>query len=216
MPNVSVVADSHRGRTYARYKAPHVLNQKECFQQAAPLPGYYDQPEYGCSTNCTEGCVHRQPSIYNPGPSFANSTHSVDLIRVHKATVHFTCVRVLMVLKRERLNDYNAHVTERHTYALARVLMKPAPGHAFNNKAVFRNNIIAGNYTRVPTGVWKEWQTGTVGLRTMDITPAISEPSPATLQFVGVTQEIFRTMTGQMECWNASCLDQEDCLPLCA
>lgn len=203
MPDNDVVG-IHRNMKFARYKAPHVPNQEDCSKLSR---NFYDdplnnkQPAFGCHPTCQRGCVHRQPSLHNPGPSFANATHSVSLIRVHKASVHFTCVRALLILKRERLDDSTSHAKEKHTYALARVLMKPAPGDANHSKAHFRQNIIEGNYAKEPTGYWREWQTGTTGLRTMDFTSNPPEPSPANLRFTGVTQPKFSKMVGQRDCW---------------
>lgn len=203
MPDVDVVG-VYRTKTYARYQAPHVQNQEMCHQLVSDFyadPLRHQQPMFGCNASCTRGCVYRQPSLHNPGPSFANDTHSVTLVRLHKATVHFTCVRALLVLKRLRLDNNTIHLKERHMYALARVLMKPAPGHAHQSKLHFRNNIVEGNYAKNSTGFWREWQTGTTGLRSMDVSFAHPEPSPAVLKFTGVTEDRFRKMTGQRDCW---------------
>lgn len=212
MPDVYPVDPLHRNMTYPRYKAPHVDNQNvldqnvsdssgPCALKDASLPGSLtDQPEYGCTKSCRNGCMTGQPSIYNPGPSFANATHSVNLIRVHKATVHFTCVRALLVLKRERLDDPIANEIERHTYTLARVLMKPQPGPAFESKRSFVQNIQNGLYSREPIGFWKELQTGTTGLRSMDVSSTMP-PNPGNLKFTGVTQASMLDMPGQMLEW---------------
>ena len=208
MPNVSVVAENMRGKVYARFKTPHVDNQPACTQIYAS-PGASNQSVMGCDTSCTNGCLEGAPSVYNPGPSFANGTHSVNLVRVHKATVHYSCVRALLILQRERLDDANANQEQRHTYALARVLMRPAPGHAYTAKVDFRANIMNGTYSQSPTGLWQAWQTGTTGLRTMD--PPAGGPSPATLTFTGVTDDGMAYMPGQMQCWDPACVGLLNC-----
>ncbi|KAI8471304.1 MAG: hypothetical protein J3K34DRAFT_236306 [Monoraphidium minutum] len=199
MPNVSIVPEQFRGKSFPRYKAPHVPNQPYCQQLAPPALGQ-DQPVYGCGSSCTNGCVPNRPSLHNPGPSFANLTASVNLVRVHKATVHFTCVRALLILQRDILNNPDKHEIQQHTYALARVLMKPQPGDAWSQKTTFRQHIMNGTYAQNSSGVWQMWQTGTTGLRTMEITPVHPHPSPATLQFTGVTQGM-ESMPGQLLCW---------------
>jgi hypothetical protein len=208
MPNVSPVPLGVQGRSYQRYKAPHVPNQPRCAWADKRLPGNMtDQDVYGCAPSCPNGCVLNQPSIHNPGPSFANETHSINLIRIHKATVHFTCVRALLILQRERLDDVTAQENDRHTFALARVLMKPAPGDGFKQKQVFHDNISNGNYTKNSTGWWQMFQTGTTGLRTMEI--AVGQgPNPGTLRFRGVTDVDLVDMPRQMLCWDPSCLNK--------
>jgi hypothetical protein len=210
MPIVNgVVLPEFQGKTFPRYKAPHVPNQVLCTQLVATLG--QAQPTIGCDPiSCNNGCVPDAPSLHNPGPSFANATHSVNLVRIHKATVHYSCVRALLILQREILNDSSANAVQRHKYALARVLMRPAPGDAYKAKVDFRTNIMNGTYTRNATGVWQAWQTGTTGLRTMDL-PSIGGPSADTLQFAGVTSDGMQTMPGQMQCWNASCIGLPDC-----
>jgi hypothetical protein len=217
MPDVPFLAESMRNKTYPRYKAPHVENQPDC-EQLAANPMDPNQPRYGCNNEtCPNGCVRNLPSMYNPGPSFANETHSVNLVRIHKASVHYTCVRSLLILQRECLANETEQELHRHTYTLVRVLMKPAPGYAWTHKDDFRKNIASGNYSTQPSGVWQMWQTGTVGLRTMDLPPAangeLSPPSPNLLQFTGVTQDEFKAMPGQMVCWDPMCLGQpQDCV----
>jgi hypothetical protein len=211
MPNVSSVPTEYQGLTYPRYKAPHVPNQPNCAQAPANLPGNLDdQSVYGCinEKTCPDGCVEGQPSMHNPGPSFSNTTHSVNLVRIHKATVHFTCVRALLILQRER-TERNAHETQRHTYTLARVLMKPKPGNAFNQKDTFRNNIMNGDYAENVTGVWQVFQTGTTGLRSMDL-KGTNGPNPSSLTFRGVTDNDMLDMPGQLRDWNANCIGKPD------
>lgn len=211
MPNASPVPSEFVGKLYPRYKAPHVHNQPHCTQLPANLPGTMDDQEvYGCDVACTSGCILDQPSIHNPGPSFANSTHSVNLVRVHKATVHFTSVRALLILQRELINDTSANEVQRHTFGLARVLMRPSPGNAWTSKSDFRSRISTGNYSQNATGVWRMWQTGTIGLRTMDL-PASGGPSPNTLTFRGVTDMWMDKLPGQLDCWVGTCLGQPNC-----
>jgi len=221
MPDVDPVDYSVRNKAFPRYKAPHVANQPPCLQKSESLPGkgFYsnatsDQPIYGCDESCNNGCVPNQPSIHNPGPSFANSTHSVELIRVHKANVHFTCTRALLILQRKVLTDLAADSLERHKYALARVLMKPAPAsYAWEHQTEFRRNIAVGNYSRNATGVWQMWQTGTIGLRSMDVSSDNmgSGPNPGNLKFFGVTDDRMRQIPGHMNCWDPNCLGQLNC-----
>ena len=202
MPNVPAVPVQFRGLTFPRYRAPHVPNQPACEQLDAVLPGNEtNQPEFGCAANCINGCVHNLPSIHNPGPSFADENQTVDLIRLHKVSVHFSCVRALLILQQARLDDTNLGLKAQHTYSLARVLMRPSPGDAFRQKTTFINNVVNGNYSSNATGVWKMWQTGTTGLRNMDL-GANSAPSPSLLKFRGVTDPDMVAMPRQMACWD--------------
>ena len=217
MPNTSVVDVNVRNKTFPRYQAPHVQNQNgSCPQLAASIPGYdVDQPVIGCDPSCNNGCVSTLPSMYNPGPSFTSSdgSSSVQLIRIHKATAHFTCVRVLLILKKQHTDPKLNKL--RHQYAMARVIMKPAPGNAVNDTNAFYKNILTGTYSKTPVGYWQAFQTGTTGLRNMDPNRD-SGPAPADLQFSGVTQDGMDRMPFQMECWDSSCLGKQSCSNMCS
>lgn len=208
MPNASDVHVDVRYKQYPRYRAPHVPPQYVCAQLSTSLPGYdVPQPASGCDPGCANGCVPNLPSMHNPGPSFTSldGAESVNLIRIHKATAHYTCVRALLILQRRHIDPIQ-NEKQRHTYALARVLMKPAPGNA-EDANTFYNNIILGKYSSRPSGYWQEWQTGTTGLRNMD-------PS-RDIQYTGVTMDNVDRMPLQMNCWDVACLGKSSCQNAC-
>lgn len=203
MPDVAAVPVAVRGRTYPRYKAPHVPSQDVCGQLPSILPGdVVNQEVYGCNASCTNGCVAGLPSLHNPGPSLANTSFTVNLMRVHKAGVHFSCVRALVILQADTTDSADqSRQLLRHKFGLARLLMKPMPGHAYRQKTDFVENIITGNYSRNATGVWQMWQTGTLGLRSMNV----SSDSPSYVTYKGVTDLEAVRLPGQMDCWLNAC-----------